>query len=70
MTENMGPTEQKIRVAIGSAAAAAAIFVPLKYKWKGLLAFAAFSGLFTGTTGFSPFKKAFDLGRLTREPTA
>ena len=33
----MGDTEQKIRFAIGSAAAAAAIFAPLKYKWKGVL---------------------------------
>lgn len=63
MQENMGSTEQKIRMAVGSAAAAAAIFAPLKYKWKGLLAFAAFSGLFTGTTGFSPFKKVFNIGR-------
>ena len=62
MRENMGPTEQKIRMAIGSAAAASAIFAPLKYKWKGLLAFAAFSGLFTGVTGFSPFKKVFGIG--------
>ena len=57
MKDNMNSTEQNIRLAIGSAAAAAAIFAPLAYKWKGLLAFAAFSGLFTGVTGFSPFKK-------------
>ncbi len=62
MTENMGITEQNIRTAIGSAAAAAAIFAPLEYKWKGLLAFAAFTGLFTGLTGYSPFKKVFRLG--------
>jgi hypothetical protein len=63
MVENMGSKEQKIRMAIGSAAAAAAIFAPLRYKWKGLLAFAAFSGLFTGTTGFSPFKRVLGMGR-------
>lgn len=57
MKENMGPTEQKIRMAIGAAATAAAIFAPLRYKWKGLLTAAAFTGLFTGATGFSPFKK-------------
>jgi hypothetical protein len=34
----MGETEQKIRYGIGSAAAAAAIFAPLSYKWKGVLA--------------------------------
>ena len=63
MTENMGSKEQKIRLAIGAAACAAAIFAPLRYKWKGLLAAGAFSGLFTGATGFSPFKKVFGLGR-------
>ena len=50
-------------VALITAAAAAAIFAPLRYKWKGLLTAAAFDGLFTGTTGFSPFKKIFGLGR-------
>lgn len=63
MRENMGSTEQKIRMGIGAASAAAAIFVPLRYKWKGLLTFAAFTGLFTGATGFSPFKKVFGIGR-------
>ncbi len=63
MRENMGSKEQKIRMAVGSAAAATAIFAPLSYKWKGLLSAAAFTGLFTGVTGFSPFKKAFKLGR-------
>ncbi len=59
----MGATEQKIRMAVGAAAAAAAIWAPLAYKWKGLLSAAAFDGLFTGTTGYSPFKKVFGLGR-------
>lgn len=63
MRENMGSKEQKIRMAIGAAAAAAAIFAPLRYKWKGLLSAAAFQGLFTGATGFSPFKKMFGVGR-------
>ena len=63
MQENVGPTEQKIRMAIGAAATAAAIFAPLRYKWKGLLSAAAFMGLFTGATGYSPFKKVFHLGR-------
>ncbi len=63
MKENMGSKEQKIRMAIGAAAAASAIFAPLAYKWKGLLAFAAFSGLFTGATGYSPFKRVMGLGR-------
>lgn len=63
MKENMGSTEQKIRLAIGAAACAAAIFAPLRYKWKGLLAAGAFSGLFTGATRHSPFKKMFCIGR-------
>ena len=63
LKENMGSKEQKIRMAIGAAAAASAIFAPLAYKWKGLLAFAAFSGLFTGVTGHSPFKRVMGLGR-------
>jgi phosphotransferase system glucose/maltose/N-acetylglucosamine-specific IIC component len=63
MRDNMGPTEQKIRMGIGAAAAAAGIFAPLRYKWKGVLAAAAFSGLFTGVTGFSPIKKVLGIGR-------
>ena len=63
MTQNMGSTEQKIRLVVGSAAAAVGMFAPLKPKWKGLLAFAAFSGLFTGGTRFSPFKKIFRIGQ-------
>ena len=57
MKENVGDTEQKIRMAIGSAAAAAAIFAPLKYKWKGLLSALAVGGLLTGVTKVSPFKR-------------
>lgn len=33
----MSATEQKVRYGIGSAAAAAAIFAPISYKWKGIL---------------------------------
>jgi hypothetical protein len=62
MKENMGSTEQQIRMGIGAACAAAGIFAPLDYKWKGLLTAGAFLGLFSGITGFSPFKKAFHLG--------
>ena len=63
MKENMGRTEQKIHMAIGSAAAAAAIWVPLRYKWKGWLTAAAVTGLLSGATGFSPFKKMLGVGR-------
>ena len=63
MKSNMGSKERKIRLAAGTAAAATAIFVPMKYKWKGLLAIGAFNGLFTGMTRYSPFKKVFHVGR-------
>ncbi len=33
----MSDTEQKVRYGIGSAAAAAAIFAPVSYKWKSIL---------------------------------
>jgi hypothetical protein len=61
---NTGDTEQKIRMGIGAAAAAAAIFAPLSYKWKGILTGVATVNLLTGTLGYSPFKHAFGLGRM------
>jgi hypothetical protein len=57
MKPNINDTEQKIRMAIGSAAAAAAIFAPLNYKWKGVLSAVAVLGLLTGATRFSPLKR-------------
>ena len=44
----MGDLEQKIRLGIGSAAAAAAIFAPLSYKWKGVLTGVAAGALLSG----------------------
>jgi hypothetical protein len=64
MRVNTGSTEQKIRMGIGAAAAAAAIFAPLGYKWKGILSGIATMGLLSGTTGYSPFKHALHLGRI------
>jgi len=61
MKENMRPNQQKVAMAVGSAAAAAAIFAPLRYKWKGLLSALAFGGLFSGVTGFSLFNKVMGL---------
>jgi hypothetical protein len=63
MRENMGPTQQKVALGVGSAAAAAAIFAPLRYKWKGLLSAVAFSGIFSGITGFSLFNKVMGVRR-------
>ncbi len=66
MRVNTGDTEQKIRMGIGAAAAAAAIFAPLSYKWKGVLTGVATAGLLSGTTGYSPFKHLLRLGRELR----
>ncbi len=63
MKVNTGDTEQKIRMGVGAAAAAAAIFAPLSYKWKGVLTAGATAGLLTGTLGYSPLKHAFHIGR-------
>jgi hypothetical protein len=53
----MGEVEQKIRYAIGSAAAGAAIFAPLSYKWKGVLTAVAADAILTAIYGYSPVKK-------------
>ncbi len=53
----MSGTEEKIRLAIGSAAAAAAIFAPLGYKWKGVLTGIAASAILTGIYGVSPMRR-------------
>lgn len=52
----MNETEEKIRLAIGSAAAAAAIFAPLSYKWKGVLTGVAAGAILTGIYGVSPIR--------------
>ncbi len=53
----MSETEQKIRYGIGSAAAAAAIFAPLNYKWKGVLTAVAAETILAAVYGFSPLKR-------------
>ena len=53
----MNETEEKIRLAIGSAAAAAAIFAPLSYKWKGVLTGVAAGAILTGVYGVSPIRR-------------
>jgi Inner membrane protein YgaP-like, transmembrane domain len=53
----MGETEQKIRYGIGSAAAAAAIFAPLSYKWKGILTAIAAEVILSAVYGTSPVKR-------------
>jgi hypothetical protein len=53
----MSETEQKIRYGIGSAAAAAAIFAPLSYRWKGILTFVAAETILSAVYGVSPVKR-------------
>jgi len=54
----MSDTEQKIRFAIGSAAAAAAIFAPLSYKWRGVLTAVAADTILSGVYRKSPLALA------------
>jgi hypothetical protein len=53
----MNEVEQKIRLGVGSAAAAAAIFAPLDYKWKGILTAIAADAILTGVYRISPFRR-------------
>lgn len=53
----MSDVEQKIRLGIGSAAAAAAIFAPLGYKWKGLLTAIAADAILSAIYEVSPIRK-------------
>ena len=57
----MSGTEQNLRFAIGSAAAAAAIFAPLGYGWKGLLTGIAATAILTGVYGVSPTRRALGI---------
>jgi hypothetical protein len=53
----MGDVEQRIRFGIGSAAAAAAIFAPISYKWKGILTGIATEAILTGVYRVSPIRR-------------
>lgn len=53
----MSEKEQKVRYAIGSAAAAAAIFAPISYKWKGVLTTVAAETILSAVYGISPMKR-------------
>lgn len=57
MRENMSDREQKITMAVGSAAAATAIFAPLGYKWKSILSALAVGGLLTSVMRVSPVRR-------------
>lgn len=51
--------KDNIRLAIGAAAAGAAIFAPLGYPWKGVLTAVAAESILAGVYGYTPLKKLF-----------
>ena len=53
----MSETEQKVRYGIGSAAAAAAIFAPIGYGWKGVLTAVAAETILSAVYGVCPAKR-------------
>jgi hypothetical protein len=55
--DRMSDLETKIRFGIGSAAAAAAIFAPLSYRWRGVLTAIAADAILTAIYGKSPIRK-------------
>jgi hypothetical protein len=63
MKRNIGRTEKIIRVGVGTAAAAVAIFAPFRNRWRGLLGAVAADGLVTSAVGFSPLKRILGIGR-------
>jgi hypothetical protein len=48
-----------VKLAIGAAAAASAIFAPLSYGWKGVLTAVAAESILGGIYGYTPFRKLF-----------
>ena len=53
----MSAVEQRVRLGIGSAAAAAAIFAPVSYKWKGVLTAIATNAILTAIYEVSPIRR-------------
>jgi hypothetical protein len=56
MRGRMSETEQKVRYGIGAAAAAAAIFAPVGYRWKGVLTAIAAENILSAVFSMSPAK--------------
>lgn len=48
-----------VRLAIGAAAAASAIFAPLSYGWRGVLTAVAAESILGGIYGSTPLRKLF-----------
>lgn len=57
----MSETEQRVRYGIGAAAAAAAIFAPLGYKWKGVLTAVAAETILSAIYGISPGRRLLNV---------
>ena len=57
----MNELQQKISLGVGSAAAAAAIFAPLDYRWKGILTTVAACTILSGIFGVSPRQEINEL---------
>lgn len=54
-----GSTTDNLRLAIGAAAAASAIFAPLSYAWRGVLTAVAAESILGGIYGSTPLRKLF-----------
>ena len=61
MAHDMGDLEQKIRLGIGSAAAAAAIFAPVNYRTKGILTGIAASAILSAIYRKGPVTRLLGL---------
>jgi hypothetical protein len=61
MAHDMGDLEQKIRLGIGSAAAAAAIFAPVSYRAKGILTGIAASAILSAIYRKGPVTRLLGL---------
>ncbi|MCL5744553.1 MAG: DUF2892 domain-containing protein [Acidobacteria bacterium] len=61
MQHTVGRRERIARLAIGSGAAAAAVFAPVKWPWRLALGAVAGLGIFTGTTQFCPAERVLGL---------
>jgi hypothetical protein len=57
----MSALKQQILFGVGSAAAATAMFAPLGYVWKGILAGIATDSILTGIYGRSRFRRLLSM---------
>lgn len=57
----MGDTKRNVLLGIGSAAAAAAVFAPVSYLWKGILTGIATDTILSGVYGKSQLKRIFSV---------